>query len=102
MFAKLDVPQQVFGRPGRHKYQHYLGRKEEKEKAHKKAKTRRDDKDTKQEIDLTVSTPEKPGPEGVMPPPEAAVSNGRLNLEGSSTTASQPITLSIFGGPPSY
>lgn len=102
MFAKLDVPQQVFGRPGRDKYQHYLGRKEEKKKAHKKAKMRRDDKDMKQEIDLTVSTAERPATEGVMPPPEAAVSNGRLNLEGSSTTASQPITLSIFGGPPAY
>lgn len=85
-FAKLDVPQQVFGRPGREKYHHYLGKKEEKGKPNKKAKTQQNGEDAKRIVDHSVDTPDRPVSGGFMLPPEA----------------SQPMTLSIFGGRPAY
>lgn len=93
-FAKLEVPQRVFGRPGREKYHHYLGRKEEKvaERGNKKAKTERSEKGKKPGGGVRFSTPSRPAMEPFTPPP------GEVN--GPPATPSQPLTLSIFGGPP--
>lgn len=85
-FAQLEEPQQVFGRPGRERYHHYLGRKEEREKTVKKARTVRNGKTTKQ-ANSGVSTPTRPVPEPFTPTEPA-------------TPAGPPRTLSIFGGPP--
>lgn len=87
-FAKLEVPQRVFGRPGREKYHHYLGRKEkeEKQKVAKKARTSSGEKAKKEEI--RMGTPMTPVPEAFTPPAQPAAPPG------------PPMTLSIFGGPP--
>ncbi|KAF2446712.1 hypothetical protein P171DRAFT_383500 [Karstenula rhodostoma CBS 690.94] len=87
-FAKLEVPQQVFGRPGRDRYHHYLGRKEkeEKDKVVKKPRTVRGEKAKKEESE--VGTPTRPVPEAFTPPAQPMARPGPAT------------TLSIFGGPP--
>ncbi|KAF1978088.1 hypothetical protein BU23DRAFT_595896 [Bimuria novae-zelandiae CBS 107.79] len=96
-FARLEVPQRVFGREGRERYHHYLGRREEKGKAAKKAKMRGKGED-EEARGGSGDTPRRPVVEPFTAPPEEAAA-----VEGlQAGPTSQPITLSIFGGPPSH
>lgn len=99
-FAKLDVPQRVFGRPGRDKYHHYSGKKDAKGAANKKAKTRSSSHDVDKRRDDGPSTAGRPVTEDckllVRPP---AMSQ-ELSSSERPTTLEPKATLSIFGGPP--
>lgn len=97
-FAKLEVPQQVFGRPGREKYHHYLGSKEEKAKGSKKVKTGQSIQDEKMKTGGSrVSTSLKSNPEAFTPRPLIATA---MQSQPGSVTSNLPFSLSIFGGPP--
>ena len=62
------------------------------ERGNKKAKTGRSEKGKKPSGSVRFSTPSRPAMEPFTPPP------GEVN--GPPATPSQPLTLSIFGGPP--
>ncbi|KAL5448502.1 hypothetical protein PMIN07_008304 [Paraphaeosphaeria minitans] len=87
-FARLEEPQQVFGRPGRERYHHYLGRKEKEEKVVKKVRARRAEEATREDESSGMGTPTRPIPEAFTPPALSAAPSG------------PSMTLSIFGGPP--
>ncbi|KAL1605342.1 hypothetical protein SLS60_004890 [Paraconiothyrium brasiliense] len=104
-FAKLEVPQRVFGRPGREKYHHYLGRKEERERPTKKGKTARGDKVKKEGAGIRRATPVRHVLEAFTPtppPPPLQPQPRPAGVEPAAPLATQgrPLTLSIFGGGP--
>ncbi|KAJ4355949.1 uncharacterized protein N0V89_003974 [Didymosphaeria variabile] len=97
-FAKLEVPQRVFGRPGREKYHHYLGKKEESGKVTKKSKKTRSEKMKKEDAGNRMATPVRPLPEAFTPPPPPQPQPAGFEAGAPAATQGQPLTLSIFGG----
>ncbi|KAJ4297900.1 hypothetical protein N0V90_005799 [Kalmusia sp. IMI 367209] len=87
-FAALESPQQVFGRPNRHKYHHYLGKSEPKERLQKKARTSASGKKNggKSRETSRVSTPTQSALQPIAYAPPRPPST------------SQEQTFSIFGG----
>ncbi|KAI4956848.1 hypothetical protein J4E86_005319 [Alternaria arbusti] len=94
-FALLQTPQQVFGRPNRHKYHRYGGAdKKTKDGPQKKAKTSKGaKKDENEDADGTNSTT-APSTPGTGLPVRGPAQNGDLNAAGAAS--SRPVA-SIFG-----
>ncbi|KAI4632171.1 uncharacterized protein J4E87_001642 [Alternaria ethzedia] len=94
-FALLQTPQQVFGRPNRHKYHRYGGAdKRTKDGPQKKAKTSKAAKKDENEDASGINSTTVPSTPGTGLPVRGPAQNGGLNAAGA---ASSQTVASIFG-----
>ena len=100
-FAKLDVPQRVFGRSGREKYHHYLGKKE-RGTAKKKTKMGSSDRNMG-ECEADSSSTAAGSVTEDFPVPAMPAAMDQMTSSSDMPMVPEPtITLSIFGGPPGH
>ncbi|KAI4695080.1 uncharacterized protein J4E84_001704 [Alternaria hordeiaustralica] len=94
-FALLQTPQQVFGRPNRHKYHRYGGAdKKTKDGPQKKVKTTKSTKKNENEDASGTNSTTAPSTPGTGLPVRGPAQNGGLRVAGAAS--SQPVA-SIFG-----